>query len=1022
MIGGFRAEFVYIDIHSAVQKQWRRVKADQVEEKLLKPARNFKCFKSVQRYSKPQADTGELVWMPLFFDLDNADDPASTIEDVKKLYGYMTEVLQIQSANVRMYFSGKKGFHVVIDPEVFDIRPHHEIHLRVRKAAITISEHLGLKSFDSKVYSCRRVLRVVNSIHETTKLFKIEVSLADLGKGIEHIRAMAVKPQQPSRPEEPEDEISVVEEAKEFWDGIKMEVEEAEELSNLKPDHMIHDFGDLPVCIKHLLSLPSLPTSNSGNRTILAVAAYMKDIGWKEAKAAETIIPWATKLSNIGNAGKPKVVEAGVRATIAFVYRKPADEKTDRYHFACKYVLALSTPDHKIPCQNVQCPAVKGKMQETKEVIDLTLDGFSKSIYLGEKVRLPTLISGKAGTPYVVPKRIRFTCGPDESGEFCGNCPIAQFNGEASFEFDVRDPEILEIVNTSNRAQWEAIKRKFRFPTSCNRVKTKVEEYMNIEEVRLSPSAVDVSDFEKSEFVNRKGFFVGYPIQSNKRFKVTGFPVKDPKTQSSAFLFQEHEKLETEVETFALTPVIREELMIFKVRDGDVEGKFSEIHNDLAANIYRIWDRRNMAWAMDLVAHSIRGFKFRSEPFVKGWMELLVVGDSGQAKSACARRLIQNHYHIGEYISGGSAKRTGILYSFQENGKTWMLIWGAFPLNDLGLITIDEFGDLPEEEFSIMTDVRSSGIVKAVGVVTAETFARVRLIALSNAKKGKHLAEYDLPVQAIKELVPAAEDIRRFDLAITLMSGEVAVETINRADFEHVPHVYTSSLCRNLLRWAWSRKETQVEFTDGASRAILSEATRMAKDFYAGEIPLVEPADQRFKLARISAAAAARVFSTDDTGERLVIREEHVAFAVGLLYNIYNAVNFKYGQWSKEQRKTESSGAQDLNECWSRICDLPEWRKVFGILTLPGQIDGREVEGAVGGDRTKSAQVLSVLRIMGLVDKKWGKYVKTAKCNQLTSWAYANGKVKKEEIEGELMGPRSLFSTGTTTSSRDGGD
>lgn len=1009
-MGGFRSEYFWVDIHSSVHKQWRRVKIDQVDEKLLKPSKNFRCFKSVQRYSKPHAEKDEHVWMPLFFDLDNEHDPAQTIEDVKKLYGFMTEILQIQPQYIRVYFSGKKGFHVIVEPEVFDIRPHHEIHLKVKKAALHIAEHLCLKSFDTKVYSVRRVLRVPNSIHEDTKLFKIEVGLTDLGKGIEFIRDKAKRPYTPTMPEEPAEDISVVSEAKEFWQGIMMEVDEAEELSNLKPDHMIHDFGDLPVCIKHMLSLPSLPTANSGNRTILSIASYMKDIGWSEKKTLETIVPWAVRLTNIGNAGNPKTIEAGVRATVGFVFRKVADDPNDRYHFACKYILALSTPEHKIPCQNVQCPAIKGKMQETKEVINLALDGFSKSIYLGEKVRIPTLISGKAGTPYVVPKRIRFTCPPDEAGEFCKNCPIAQFNGEASFEFDVRDPEILEIVNTTNKFQWEAIRRKFRFPPSCSRCKTRVEEYMNIEEVRMSPAAIDIFDFQRSEFVSRKGFYIGYPIQSNKRFKLTGFPVKDPKTQTSSFLFQECEKLETEVETFVLTPQIRDELEVFKAKDGFVEDKFREIHEDLSVNVYRIWNRRDLAWAADLVSHSVRGFRFRTEPFVKGWVEILIVGDSGQGKTSLIRRLVQGHYKIGEYVSGGASKRTGLLYSYQENGKSWMLIWGALPLNDLGLIVIDEFGDLPEEEFAVMTDVRSSGIVKAVGVVTAETFARVRLIALSNAKKGRHLAEYDLPVASIKELVPAAEDIRRFDLALCVASGEVPVETINRTDFDHVPHVYTSAACRNLIRWAWSRSESQVEFTDHASKFVLCEATRMAKDFYAGDIPLVEPADQRFKIARLAAAAAARVFSTDATGERLIVNDEHVGFAVGLLYEIYNNTNFKYGEWSKMQRKTESSGIEDLKDCLRRITELPEWRKVFGLMTLPGQIEGREVEGMMGGDRTKSSQVLSVLRIIGLVEKKWGKYVKTAKCNQLVAWAYSSNQVKKDEIEAEMMGPRNIFS------------
>ena len=54
---------------------------------------------------------------------------------------------------------------------------------------------------------------------------------------------------------------------------------------------------------------------------------------------------------------------------------------------------------------------------------------------------------------------------------------------------------------------------------------------------------------------------------------------------------------------------------------------------------------------------------------------------------------------------------------------------------------------------------------------------------------GKHLAEFDYPCTAIKQVVPAAEDIRRVDLACSVASGEVSVDKINVMDEEEVKHV-----------------------------------------------------------------------------------------------------------------------------------------------------------------------------------------------------------------------------------------
>ena len=1003
---GYRADFVYCDGHSASQMQWKRIRVDQIAEKIMAASSNYKCFASVQRYRAPHAEPKEKFWMPIFFDFDAADDPGSCIEDVKKVVNFMTEILGIPSQYVRIYFSGSKGFHVLVEPEVFDIRPADDLHLRVKKATMYLAEMLELKTFDAKVYSIRRVLRLPNSIHEKTKLFKVELTLGEVAKGIEWIKGQAKSPRKAVHEDEPQD-VPVFEDAKAFWDKIENQHDDVKELVHLKPDHKIVASDDLPVCMKHLMGLSALPRANTGNRTLLSMATYLKDAGRSEQEALGILIPWFTKLSNVGGAGDAKMLTAAATSTIKYVYHRGVDDEKkgeNGYTFSCKYILGLSAGEHKIPCQGVTCPAIKGKMQETKDIIELELREFSRSSYLGERVRVPALLSGKAGTPYVVPKRVRFNCTKNADGGYCDRCPIAKFEGEASFTLDARDPQVLETVSCTNKEQISAIKRKFRFPQDCHNQHMRIEEYMNVEEVRLSPTAADISQFKSNEYVVRKGFFIGYPIEANKRYRLTGFPVKEPKTQTSAFLFEEQEKLATDIESFKITPEIIEELKVFQPAQGqDIEEKWMEIHRDLSTNVYRLIGREMMAFAIDLVAYSVKGFSFRSEPFVKGWAEILVVGDSGCGKSKLVEKLVHGHYGVGEMLDGASSKRTGLLYSYQEIGKGWMLIWGAFPLNDGGLITVDEFGDLPGEQFALMTEARSSGKVKATGVVTAETFARVRFIALTNPKKGRHLAEYDYPCTALKELVPAAADIRRFDLACAVASSEVSYEKINSSDFDKVPHLYTKHLSSTLIRWAWSRDISQVIFDDAASLAVLKFANQMAKDYYAGEIPLVEPADQRFKLARLSAACAARLFSCDETGEKMIVKEEHVEFVYNLLSMIYMNKNFRYYDWSRDKRKSDLGGDEEMTALFEKFKGVQDWRRIMGFMGLTGQIEGRELENLVG-DRLRAQNCLNVLRILGLVEKKWGKYLKTARGFQFPQWCLANGKVTQKELDDAMIG------------------
>lgn len=1003
----YRETYVYVDGHSAAQMQWRRVRVDQIQQKVMAPASNFKCFASVQRYAKANQEPKENFWMPVFFDFDAASDPGACIEDVKRVYNFMTDILGIPAQYLRLYFSGSKGFHLIVEPETMGIRPSHDLHLRVKKATMYLAEMLELKTYDPVVYSYRRVLRLPNSIHEKTKLFKIELTLAELARGIDWIKDTAKNPRKPIWEDEPAD-VPGYEDAMTFWDRICQEYDDVKELVHLQPTHKIIDFGDLPVCIKHLLGLSELPKANTGNRTLLSMATYLKDAGKPEAEACAILIPWFTKLRNVGGAGDVRMLSAAAASTIKYVYHRGAEDaarKENGYTFSCKYILGLSTTEHKIPCVGIQCPAIKGKLQATKETIDLELREFSRAAYLGEKIRVPALLSGKAGTPYVVPKAVRFNCTPDDQGNYCARCPVSKFNGEASFVMDARDHQVLEIVACSNKEQMAAIKKKWRFPQDCNQMHLKVEEYMNVEEVRLSPAVTDVSKFEASEYVVRKGYFIGYPIEANRRYKLTGFPVKDPKTQASSFLFEEREKLATDIESFKITKELGEELKVFQVGENqDVEDKILEIHRDLGSNVYRLIGREQMAQAIDLVVHSTKGFAFRSEPFVKGWSEIVVVGDSGCGKSKLVEKLVIAHYGVGELLDGASSKRTGLLYSYQENGKAWMLIWGAYPLNDGGLIAIDEFGDLPDDQFALMTEARSSGKVKANGVVNAETYARVRLIALTNPKKGRHLAEYEFGCSALKELVPAAADIRRFDLACAVASTEVSYKDINSADFAKVEHRYTKHLCSTLVRWAWSRDPGQIVFDDAASLAVLQYANQMAEDYYAGEIPLVEPADQRFKIARLAAAAAARVFSTDETCEKVLVKKEHVDYVYGLMNALYMNPNFRYFDWSRDRRKSDLGGDTDMDALFKRFTAIQDWRRIMAFLTLDGDIDTQEVSNLLG-DRARGQNALNVLRILGLIEKKWGKFKKTARGFQFPKWALETRKVTQAELDDAMIGP-----------------
>ena len=99
--------------------------------------------------------------------------------------------------------------------------------------------------------------------------------------------------------------------------------------------------------------------------------------------------------------------------------------------------------------------------------------------------------------------------------------------------------------------------------------------------------------------------------------------------------------------------------------------------------------------------------------------------------------------------------------------------------------------------------------------------------------------------------------------------------------------------------WAWSRRPENISFTPEAAQLILENAAKMGKK-YSSRIPLVEPADQRLKLARLSIAAAICVYSTDE-GTNVVVKEEHVKFVIGYLNAVYDSKALGYDRFSADE-------------------------------------------------------------------------------------------------------------------------
>jgi len=124
------------------------------------------------------------VWAPFLpIDLDHPD-LLPALEAAKELTSFFIERWQIDSNAIQIYFSGSKGFHLMLDTRLFGkILPSKNLPLIFdslrRHLALKLPENLR-DTVDLAIKDRVRLLRLPNTVHEKSKLYKVSLSLEEL--------------------------------------------------------------------------------------------------------------------------------------------------------------------------------------------------------------------------------------------------------------------------------------------------------------------------------------------------------------------------------------------------------------------------------------------------------------------------------------------------------------------------------------------------------------------------------------------------------------------------------------------------------------------------------------------------------------------------------------------------------------------------------------------------------------------------------------------------------------------------
>lgn len=592
----------------------------------------------------------------------------------------------------------------------------------------------------------------------------------------------------------------------------------------------------------------------------------------------------------------------------------------------------------------------------------------SQAEYIDQPVVMDVIVSGKDTAPFGYPKRMAVTCTPGHKR--CALCGVT-VNGP-NYEVQDHDRDILSLIDCTDAQQKVAVKSMLGIPRNCAEHSIEVLEQGNVEEVILQPE-LDFTDQERP-YTTRVAYVLGHGVQANCGYRMTGVTVTDPRKQYVTHIIYESTPSQDNIATFRMTPEWYERLKIFRPAEGQsVAEKFEDIANDLTHNVTHIYGRNDLVIAIDLVYHSALSFKFQGQMVQRGWVEGLVIGDTRSGKSETAQTMM-THYRLGEFVTGENTSFAGLIGGMQQNQKRWFVSWGKIPINDRRLVVLDEASGLSVDNIENMSGVRSSGIAEIIKIHQEKTYARTRLLWISNTRTGDSLKQYDYGVNAVKELMGKNEDIARLEFALTCASEEVPMQVINQQirNRPQIPHVYTSELCKQLILWIWSRNIDDFVFEPAAVDLILQKAQTMAEE-YTSEIPLVEGANQRIKLARLAIAVAGRMFSSDETGEKVVVRPEHVEFAHQFLEMLYKKPSLGYWEVSRQRKDQERLAAEAEGEV---VEYLKINRAIANLLLQYETFRNEDVEYMCDFDRPSVRAHLRFLVKNGMIQKRGNGYTK----------------------------------------------
>lgn len=285
------------------------------------------------------------IWSPFYLDIDSADAPWKSLLFARAAAERFQTELGLAEGDVLVWFSGSKGFHLLVSPLALGIEPGVDLTMRyMRPMAIRLHRELIRRAApaiepDLSAYSLPRLLRLPGEINPKSGLFKIPLTLSELQEmELDEIRELATAPREI---ELPPGSTNPVAKAANWWVSQCAKIDEDRafrakaanipgvSLPPVQRDEPLLATSGLPVCIRRLLRLRAPPGLR--NRCELQLACWARASGKSAERANQILGRWSLR-------NRPeKPPDTAIREAAGVI----RTVWVHNYHFSCLAARAL---------------------------------------------------------------------------------------------------------------------------------------------------------------------------------------------------------------------------------------------------------------------------------------------------------------------------------------------------------------------------------------------------------------------------------------------------------------------------------------------------------------------------------------------------------------------------------------------------------------------------------------------------------------------------------------------------------